>query len=97
MNNKWSLCLVCNRRANYRSRVCNRKKCDLIWKYIGKPPDLHTLNDTIENKCCVTGVIKGPPKYKCRECFDTGIVLGLGGFDIDRYCSKGCQIKNFHD
>lgn len=35
------------------------------------------------------------PEYNCQECFDTGIISAMGGFDVDRYCPNGCQIKNF--
>lgn len=32
-------------------------------------------------------------KPKCKECFDTGIVGGMGYFDSDKYCQNGCPIK----
>ncbi len=68
-------------------------------KILGQPSVDDIVTKAMEEININTEVLQDDKwkKVKCPECFDTGIVEHMGGFDVDRHCPKGCSIKNFHD
>jgi hypothetical protein len=47
-SNKWSLCLICNRKAKYGKSICARSNCFAIWRYLDHPKTREDLGYTLK-------------------------------------------------
>ena len=64
-------------------------------KMMGQKSTEDVVQEQMKDENIKTEVLKDN-KWKepnCNQCFDSGIVSGMGYFDDDKPCSKGCTIN----